>query len=58
MGTVQALQLWRLLSTLAETGRRIGEMLKLGWENVLLDVEPPHFDLPDTNLHVGSSTSR
>jgi integrase len=42
------LRLWMLLSTLAGTGRRIGEMLKLRWENVLLDVDPPHFDLPDT----------
>lgn len=37
---------YALLVTLSETGRRIGEMLALRYEDMKLDAEPPHFDLP------------
>jgi integrase len=39
---------WVLLATVIESGRRIGEMLSLRWDDVKLNVQPPHFDLPIT----------
>jgi integrase/recombinase XerC len=42
------LRLWMLLTTLAETGRRVGEMLNLTFDDLKLDADPPHIDLPRT----------
>jgi integrase len=42
------LRFWMLLATLSETGRRIGEMLALRYEDLRLEATPPHFDLPFT----------
>jgi integrase len=42
------LRFYVLLATLAETGRRIGEMLALRYDDMKLTAEPPHFDLPFT----------
>lgn len=42
------LRLWMLLVSLTETGRRVGEMLKLRFVDMKLDAKPAHFDLPTT----------
>jgi integrase/recombinase XerD len=39
---------WMMLVTLIDTGRRVNEVLGLRWEDLKLDAEPPHFDLPHT----------
>ena len=42
------LRFWAFLCTVADTGRRVGEVLGLEWEALRLDSETPHFDLPHT----------
>jgi integrase len=39
---------YMLLATVAETGRRVGEMLDLRWQDLRLDATPAHLDLPTT----------
>jgi integrase len=39
---------WAFLATLIETGRRVGEVLSLRWDQLRLDADVPHFDLPMT----------
>jgi integrase len=42
------LRWWAFLATLADTGRRVGEVLGLEWEWLRVDATPPHFMLPHT----------
>lgn len=42
------LRWWALLATVADTGRRIGEVLDMQWEHFHLDLQPPHVELPLT----------
>jgi integrase len=42
------LRYWMFLTTIADTGRRVGEVLGLKWDDLRLDSETPHFDLPHT----------
>lgn len=42
------LRWWALLATVADTGRRIGEVLGMEWEHFRLDMQPPHVELPLT----------
>lgn len=42
------LRWWAFLATLADTGRRVGEVLDLRWDNFHPEHEPPYFDLPTT----------
>jgi integrase len=43
-----SLRWWAFLATLADTGRRVGEVLSLQWSCLHLDGEAPYFDLPHT----------
>jgi integrase len=45
---VRDLRYWAFLTTVADTGRRVGEVLGLRWDCLHLDAEPPYFDLPNT----------
>jgi integrase/recombinase XerD len=40
------LRYWMFLATIADTGRRVGEVLGLKWDDLRLESETPHFDLP------------
>ncbi len=42
------LRFYAFLTTIADTGRRVGEVLGLRWECLHLDADPPYFDLPNT----------
>lgn len=42
------LRWWALLATVADTGRRIGEVLDIQWSHFHLDLTPPHIELPMT----------
>jgi integrase len=42
----RSLRWWAFLTTVADTGRRVGEVLGLRWEWLRLDVDTPYFDLP------------
>lgn len=42
------LRWWAFLTTLADTGRRVGEVLALEWSWLRTDAKPPHFMLPHT----------
>lgn len=42
----RSLRFWAMLTTIAETGRRVGEVLGLRWEWLHLATEVPHFALP------------
>jgi integrase len=39
---------WAFLATVIDSGRRVGEILGLRWDNMKLNATPPHFDLPTT----------
>jgi integrase len=43
-----SLRYWALLATIVETGRRVGELLGLRWDDIKLDASPAYFDLPTT----------
>ena len=45
---VRDLRFWAFLTTVADTGRRVGEVLGLRWDCLHLDSEPAYFDLPHT----------
>jgi integrase len=42
------LRYWMFLTTIADTGRRVSEVLGLEWGHLHLDSSPAHFDLPHT----------
>ena len=44
----RGLRWWAFLHTLADTGRRIGEVLALEWSWLNLSADVPHFNLPTT----------
>lgn len=44
----KSLRWFMFLATLAETGRRVGEVLGLEWEWLHVDADVPHFALPHT----------
>lgn len=44
----RGLRWWMFLSTVAHTGRRVGEVLGLQWEWLNLTADPPHIHLPHT----------
>jgi integrase len=44
----RSLRYWALLATIVETGRRVGEILGLRWDNIKLDATPAHIDLRET----------
>jgi len=43
-----SLRWWAFLATIADTGRRVGEVLSLRWEWLSLESSTPHFQLPTT----------
>lgn len=44
----QGLRWWAFLATLADSGRRVSEILGLRWEHLRLDEVPAYFELPTT----------
>lgn len=44
----RSLRWWAFLTTVADSGRRVGEVLRLRWEWLNLDADIPHFNLPTT----------
>jgi integrase len=44
----KGLRWWAFLATVAHTGRRVGEVLRLEWSWLRLDADVPHFNLPTT----------
>ena len=43
-----SLRWWAFLATLADTGRRVGEVLSLRWDWLRLEADPAYFELPHT----------
>ncbi len=44
----RSLRWWAFLATLSETGRRVGEVLRLEWDWLRTEADVPHFELPTT----------